>query len=53
MLAAAALRAEDARRPTNQEQLKQFHADWVAAGRPASLQPKWGTANIDVLNVHA
>jgi hypothetical protein len=55
MLAAAALRADDARRPTNQEQLKQFHADWVAAGgpQPASVAPKWGTTHAEVLNVHA
>jgi hypothetical protein len=55
MLAAAAVSAEDARRPTNQEQLKQWHADWVAAGRPvqACSTPKWGTNNIEVVNVHA
>jgi S-layer homology domain len=55
MLAAAALRADDERRPTNQEQLKQFHESWVAAGRPApaSVQPKWGTNSLEVLNVHA
>jgi hypothetical protein len=53
----AALRAEDARKSTNQEQLKQFHESWVAAGRPrtalASLEPKWGTNNLEVVNVHS
>jgi hypothetical protein len=55
MLAAAALRGEDAARPSNQEQLKQLHESWVAAGRPvqASFTPRWGTENTDVVNVHA
>jgi hypothetical protein len=57
MLAAAALRAQDSGNPTNQEQLKQFHEKWVAAGKPlpASVAPtpEWGTNNIEVVNVHA
>jgi hypothetical protein len=55
MLAAAALRAEDSARPTNQEQLRQFHESWVAAGRPlqASYTPKWGVDNTEVVNVHS
>jgi S-layer homology domain len=57
MLGAAALRGENLRKPSNQEQLKQFHESWVAAGKPqtasATLAPKWGTNNIEVVNVHA
>src|SRR4029434_2432262 len=55
MLGAAALRGENLRKPTNQEQLKQFHESWVAGGKttPASLEPKWGTNNIEVVNVHS
>jgi hypothetical protein len=55
MLAAAALRAEDAARPTNQEQLRQFHETWVAAGRPlqASYTPKWGIDSTEVMNIHS
>jgi hypothetical protein len=55
MLGVAALRGENLRKPTNQEQLKQFHESWVAAGKqtPASLEPKWGTNNIEVVNVHS
>jgi hypothetical protein len=54
MLAAAALRAEDSG-PSNQEQLRQFHENWVATGRPtqAAYTPKWGTETTDVVNVHA
>src|SRR5262245_31585806 len=55
LAAAASVRADDTRRPTNQEQLRQFHADWVAAGKPmtATSRPKWGTAAVEVMNVHA
>src|SRR5262245_30899455 len=57
MLGVAALSGGDLRKPTNQEQLKQFHESWVAAGRPqnalASLEPKWGTNNTEAVNVHA
>jgi hypothetical protein len=57
LLGVAALRGENLRRPTNQEQLKQFHESWVAAGKPqpasATPAPNWGTNNIEVVNVHA
>jgi hypothetical protein len=56
MLAAAvSLLADDAPSPSNQEQLKQFHESWVAAGRPAqaSHTPKWGTDSTELVNVHA
>jgi len=55
-LGVAALRGE-IRKPTNQEQLKQFHESWVAAGRPktalASLEAKWGSNNTEAVNVHS
>ncbi len=57
MLAAAALRAEDSGKPTNREQLKQFHESWVAAGRPSSgttsVRKEWGIDDSDIVNVHA
>ena len=55
MLSAAAVRAEDSGRRSNHEQLKEFHASWVAAGRPrqASFTPKWGTDTTEVVNVHS
>lgn len=57
MLAAAALRAEDSGRLTNQEQLKQFHENWVAAGKPPQASftpvPAWGTTHQEVVNVHS
>ena len=56
LAAAAALGAQEARRPSNREQLRQFHESWVAAGKPAaapSVRPKFGTNNIEVVNVHS
>jgi hypothetical protein len=58
MLGAAALRGENLRKPTNQEQLKQFHESWVAAGRPqvgtkAAQAPEWGNISKEYMNVHA
>jgi S-layer homology domain len=57
LLAAAALRAEDSGKPTNREQLKQFHESWVAAGRPSpgatSVRKEWGIDDSDIVNVHA
>ena len=57
LLGAAALRGDNLRKPTNREQLKQFHEKWIADGKPktelASLKPKWGTGNFEAVNVHS
>jgi len=56
LAAAAALGAQEAGSPSNREQLRQFHASWVAAGRPtpaASVRPKFGTDIVEVANVHS
>src|SRR5262245_48659526 len=55
LAAAAALRADEVRRLSNQEQLRRFHESWVTAGRPpqASFTPKWGVDSTEVVNVHS
>ena len=53
---AAALGAQETRKATNREQLEQFHASWAAAGKPmpaATVRPKFGTNNVEVVNVHS
>jgi len=56
-LGVAALRGENLRKPTNQEQLKQFHEKWVAAGRPqmakSSTAKALATISFETVNVHA
>jgi hypothetical protein len=56
LAAAAAAGAQESRKPTHQEQLKQFHASWTASGKPmpaATLRPKFGTNNVEIVNVHS